>query len=168
MNSNRKIYFSLFLFGDDNNNNLLLMVLLLSDTLLLLFYALALPRHGKALANIHVGLCLCHERIADILLAAGLPAVVVLVAKGPDGHVARAAHEFASDRWRLRGDVVNIHLEFFAKSFERQIVDIVAKGVLDFATNGRESDTKRGKKVRRKNDRNLKGLMYSWNDEKLT
>lgn len=113
---------------------------LLGDTLLLILDALALPWDSEALADNHVSLCLGHERIADILFASRHPAAVVLLAEWPDGHVAVAAHVFASNRWRLRSDVVNVHFQFFTEGFQGQIVNIVAEGVLDFATNGGETD----------------------------
>jgi len=110
--------------------------MLLLQPMMFLLLALTLPRNSKALADRHIRLCLCHQRIADILLAPSCPGLEVLLAERPDGHVAWAAHEFGGGgRW-LRGDGVDVHFEFFAVGFEGKIVDIVAEGVLDFATDG--------------------------------
>lgn len=119
------------------------MLLLLRRDAIFLFFAFTLPCNRKALSDGHIRLGLSHEGIADILLGAALPAIVVLLAEGPNGPVSLAAHVFGGDGRRLRGDVVNVHFELFAVGFERQVVDVVAKGVFDFAANGGESDAER-------------------------
>jgi hypothetical protein len=110
--------------------------MLLLHTVMFLLVALAFPRNSKALPDRHVRLGLCHQGIADILLAPSSPRLVVLLAQWPDGHVAWAAHEFGGcGRW-LGGDGVNVHFEFLAVGFEGQVIDVVAEGVLDFAADG--------------------------------
>ncbi len=71
------------------------LLLILHDRNILLLIRLTLSRSNKALPNSHIRLRLRHQRIADILLAPVHPAVIVLVAERPDGHIARSPHELA-------------------------------------------------------------------------
>lgn len=98
------------------------------------------PRDCETLPDLHVRLGLCQQRVADVLLTACSPAVEALVAQRPDGHVALAGHELSSDGRRLCSNTVDVHLQLLAEGLERQIVDVVTKGVLDFATDGGETE----------------------------
>ena len=98
------------------------------------------PCNRETLPDDHVRLGLCKQCVANILLAARSPTVVALEAQRPDGHVAIAAHVFSSDRCRLCGDAIDVHLELLAESLERQIVDVVTEGVLNFATDSGETE----------------------------
>ena len=98
------------------------------------------PPYGEALPGDHIRLGLGQQRIADVLLAASSPAVEALVTQRPDGHVTLAAHELESCRCRQCGDAVDVHLQLLAEGFERQIVYVVTEGVLDFATDGVETE----------------------------
>ena len=94
----------------------------------------------KALPNGHIRLCLCQQRVADILLAAACPAVEALEAQRPDGHVALAAHVFESNGRGLCSNAVNVHFQLLTEGLERQIVHVVTKGILNFATDGGETE----------------------------
>lgn len=98
------------------------------------------PRDGETLPDDHIRLRLGQQRIADVLLAAARPAVEALVAQRPDGHIAVATHELESRGCRLCGDAVDVHFQLLAESLERQIVYVVAEGVLDFAADGGETE----------------------------
>lgn len=101
---------------------------------------LAVPWRCEALPDSHIRFGLRHERVADILLAPVRPFGIALVAQRPDWHVALSTHEFERG-WRRHGcNSVNVELEFLAEGLEGQIVNVVAEGVLDFATNGSQSD----------------------------
>jgi hypothetical protein len=115
-------------------------MLLLKRMIRLFIIILALSGNSEALANRHVRFRLRHQRVPDILLTASRPAVVVLLAERPDWHVASPAHELACSWCGLRSNRVNVQFEFFAVGFEWQVVDVVAEGVLDFTTDGGESD----------------------------
>lgn len=105
-----------------------------------LLIPLAPPRHRKALAHRHIRPRLGHQRIPDILLAPSCPALVVLLAERPNGHILSPTHEFACRRGGLGRNRVDIQLQLFAVRLERQVVDVVAEGVFDFASNGCESN----------------------------
>lgn len=118
-----------------------------------LLICLALPRHGEALPDRHVRLCFCHQRVSDVLFATSRPALIVLLTQRPDGHVSMSSHEFARSGRRLGSDCVNIELEFFAISFKRQIIDVVAKWILNFtADSGKTDDDVCGKDAPRNCD----------------
>jgi hypothetical protein len=118
-------------------NTLCLLVLLLHLMRRLLIDIALGPCNSEALPDLHIGLGLSQQRVANILLAARSPAVEALVAKGPNGHIAIAGHELGSDGRRLGSDAVDVHLELLAEGLERQVVNVVAEGVLDLAADGR-------------------------------
>jgi hypothetical protein len=90
----------------------------------------------KAVPHLHVRLGLRHQRIADVLPTAAHPSLKALVAQWVDWHVAHILEEFTWLGRRVAHDVVNIALEFFAVGLQRQIVDVIAKGVFDLAADG--------------------------------
>lgn len=92
--------------------------------------------NGEALSDLHIGLGLCEQRVTNILFATRGPAVEALVAEGPDGHISFAGHEVGSNGRRLGGDAIDVHFELLAEGLERQVVHIVAEGVLDFTADG--------------------------------
>lgn len=111
-----------------------------------LFIGFTRPSSRKALPDRHIRLGLGHQSVSDILLAPIRPLIVILLAEGPNWHILPSPHELTSSGCRLAGDGVNIHLQFFTVGLERQVIDIMAKRILDFATNsGKTNDNIRGK-----------------------
>jgi hypothetical protein len=94
----------------------------------------------EAVADAHVGLCLGHQRIADVLLCPAHPAVEALLAEGVERLVERAAEELGDLGARVAHHVVDVGLEFLAEGVEREIVDVFAEGVLDFAADGGDAE----------------------------
>jgi hypothetical protein len=115
---------------------LLLLLAVLQLALVLLVGVLGIAADDEAVADAHVGLGLGHQGIADVLLRAPHPGVEALLAERVERLVQRVAEELGHLRARVAHDVVDVGLEFLAEGVEREIVDVFAEGVLDFAADG--------------------------------
>jgi hypothetical protein len=104
----------------------------------ILLITLTLPWHRKALPDRHIRLRLRHQRIANVLLAPARPGLVVLLTQWPNRHIYTPAHELPRGRGGLGCNSVNNHLEFLTVGLEGQVVDVVAEGIFDFASDGGE------------------------------
>ena len=81
-----------------------------------------------------------HQRIPDIPLTPAHPATEALLAQGPQGLVHLVGEELGGLGGGVAHDEVEVHFEFLAKGLEGEIVDVVAKGVFEFAADGDEAE----------------------------
>lgn len=104
--------------------------------MVLLILILLGPYLRKATSYPHIRLGLCHERVADVLLAPRHPSIEVLLAQRVQRHVAYAPEEICDLGTGVAHNVVDVCLKFLAEGLKRKIVDVLAKGVFDFTTDG--------------------------------
>jgi len=120
-----------------NSNDYRSRILLLQNGMMFLHLAVGInTRHREAAPHLHIRLRLGHQRIPDILLTPRHPPLEALMTQRIHGHIHTGPEELVRLRYRIAHDIINVAFELLAVGFEREIVDVHAEGVFDFAADG--------------------------------
>ena len=83
---------------------------------------------------------LCPQRSTDLAHATVLPLIESFQTQGVEHKVVAAVHKVHHPRCRSSGDNINFRGDLAAVRVQREIVDVVTKGVLEFAADCDEAE----------------------------